>query len=48
MSLVSPDEPDGDTWSFSLPAGDNSRVVRKLKKADYETPGVKYQMKISA
>ena len=28
MTLVDPDEPNGDTWSFTLPAGEGSRILR--------------------
>ena len=48
MELVDPDEPNGDTWSFSLPAGPNQRVMRRLRKLEHETPGVKYEWKVSS
>ncbi len=48
MSLVSPDEPNGKTWSFKLAAGEDQRIVRRIKKDQHETPGISYKLKTSS
>ena len=48
MELVNADpDSDGKQWTFTLPAKEDSRIVRQLRKINTETPGVDYKLKIS-
>ena len=46
MQLTNPDaDGDGNSWTFTLPAGPDSRIIRQLRKVDYDRPGVEYRLK---
>ena len=46
LELVGADAPK--TWSFRLAAGNQSCLVRQLRKVDPSKPGVKYRLKLAA
>lgn len=46
LTLVDHDSEDKNRWSFDLPKGE--KVLRQLKKKDFETPGLDYRFKIQA
>lgn len=44
MSLVTPDKEEKKQWSFDVPKG--QKVLRQLKKKDFEKPGIEYKFKM--
>lgn len=47
LLLLDADKESDDSWSFTLP-GNGEKLLRKMKRENFDKPGIKYSYEFSA